>query len=304
MVAVVGVMSTFRPDSSVAKRALRHVGHLDKLIVVDDGSPDSSALDALTDAAIELIRLPQNAGIAAALNIGIERALAEGAEHIVTLDQDSELNPDYVLRCLATFHGASKRTRLGIVFTECVNRVPAIPHRYSPEGYGLVDEGIQSGMVVSTECLADIGLLDERLFIDCVDIEFALRAIDHGWNAGIAPQTNITHSLGRMEPFRPLGVQRYHNGAPALYQYHPPFRRYYIVRNNIDLCLRNLRRRPRWVISVLRRETGPQINTLLSGPHRAKQHLALAVGIAHGLTRRRGKIPNWLARLIQEHQPG
>ena len=300
MTRIIGVMSTFRPDYDVLDRARQHIKQIDELVIVDDGSPDASVLDNLAEDAISVIRLPQNAGIAAALNAGTRVALERGADFILHLDQDTLLDPDYVKRVIDTFECSAMATRLGIVLSDCVNHQPSIPPRYSPEGFGLVDEGIQSGLVVSRECLLDVGLLDERLFIDCVDIEFCLRAGDHGWRIAVASGSNITHSLGRMELLRPFGVQRFKAGQPVRYQYHPPFREYYITRNNIDLCLRNLFKRPRWVLSVARREFVPHIKVLLSGPHAGKQWLAISVGSVHGLIRRRGKIPNWLARAVAE----
>lgn len=298
---VIGVMSTFRPDASVVERARLHAKQVDKLIVVDDGSVDSAVLDELVGAEFEVIRLAENSGIAAALNAGMRAALEQDAEFILNLDQDSVLEDDYVKKALAVFAGAARATRVGVVLTDCVNHQPSIPPMYSPEGFGLVDEGIQSGLVVSASCLREVGLLDERLFIDCVDIEFCLRARDFGWRIAVAPGSNITHSLGRLEPFKPFGVQRYVGGEPLMYQYHAPFREYYITRNNLDLCLRNVRRRPRWVLSVFRRELVPHVKVLISGPHAGKHWLAVTVGAWHGLWRRRGKIPGWLARSVKEH---
>lgn len=299
MAGVFGVVSTFRPDAAVVQRAREHSRQVDKLIVVDDGSPDSRVLDELSGPEFEIIRLAENSGIAIALNTGITAAIAGGAEYIVNLDQDTVLDAGYVAKCLATFASAATATHLGLVLADCVNHQPSIPPRYSPEGFGLVEEGIQSGMIVRADCLRDVGLLDERLFIDCVDIEFCLRMGDRGWRIAVAPGSNITHSLGDMVAFRPFGMQRMHGGEPALYQYHAPFRQYYITRNNIDLVLRNVGKRPRWVLQVMKRETGPHLKAMVGGPHRAKQWLAIGVGGIHGLVRRRGKIPSWLAKAVR-----
>lgn len=292
-------MSTFGPDDSVVTRARGHATQLDHLIVVDDGSPDASALDALIGSQFDVIKLPVNSGIAAALNVGIRRALELEADYVLNLDQDSVLAENYVASLVATFNAAGQPTRLGAVLTDCVNGKPSIPPIFSPEGFGLVDEGIQSGMLVSADCLRDVGMMEERLFIDCVDIEFCLRVRDHGWRIAVAPGSNIIHSLGRQEPLRPFGLQRYIDGVPATYQYHPPFRQYYITRNNIDLVLRNAQQRPRWALSVIKREVGPHFDLLTSGPHRTKHALAMTVGVWHGLIRRRGKIPAWLAKKVQ-----
>lgn len=294
MSLVIGVMSTFNPDSSVATRALEHIQQLDQLIVVDDGSQDSSALELIACERISIIKLDTNSGIAAALNLGTKRAIQKGADYVLHLDQDSLMTEYYVLQCLNTFLSASETTCLGIVIADYVNDFPAIPPRYSPEGFGLVDEGIQSGMMVSAKCINDIGLLDERLFIDCVDTEFCLRAREFGWNIGVAPKSKILHTLGTQIPFSPFGKTISRDGEMVLFQYHPPFRQYYIVRNNVDLCLRYMRKRPRWVISVIRREFVPQIKSCIGSGQMFQHLIACFWGITHGLTRRRGKIPNWM----------
>ena len=296
MSRVIGVMSTFNPDSSVASRAIQHLEQLERLIVIDDGSNDSQVLDKLLDDRISVVRLETNSGIAKALNTGTKLAIKEGAKWVLHLDQDSTLTPNYVSICLKTFNLASESTRLGIVLADLVNEAPAIPPRYSPEGFGLVDEGIQSGMMISASCLDDIGLLDERLFIDCVDTEYCLRARDSDWNIAIAPGTQILHSLGTQKVFAPFGITKLKNGTPVLFEYHSPLRQYYIVRNNIDLCIRNIFIRPRWVISVLRREFIPQLKNCI-GTSNTRPHIyALFWGVIHGIVRRRGKIPAWLAK--------
>ena len=300
MPAVFAVVPTFHPDSAVVERLSVLSAQVDHVIVVDDGSSAVSAptLAAIEDAGHELLRSESNQGIAAALNRGIELALARRADFVLTMDQDSILADGYVAACLAAFDRTVPATRLGIVLSDRVNGQPAIPARRSPEGLGLVDEGIQSGALVSTECLRVAGLMDESLVIDCVYTEFCLRASDAGFKLAVAPGTDMQHALGHRAPLRPFGIQLRHAGRIASYQYHSPFRQYYIVRNNIDLILRNLGRRPRWVGAVVKREIGPRITTVVSGPHRLRQVLAILVGATHGIMRRRGKIPGWLARLV------
>ena len=298
MSLVIGVMSTYNPDASVVSRANQHLEQLDKLIVVDDGSKDSEILNQLNDQRITLIRLATNSGIAKALNVGTELAVQDGAQWVLHIDQDSALTPNYVDKCIHTFRSASHTTRLGIVLSDYVNDAPAIPPRYSPEGFGLVDEGIKSGMMISKECLDEVGLLDERLFVDCVDTEYCLRARDLKWNIAIAPQTKIIHSLGAQVPFAPFGKTKIREGIPILFQYHPPFRQYYIVRNNIDLCIRHMFSKPRWVLSVIRREFVPIAKNIFGGPSTFNSFVATLCGCFDGLLRRRGKIHSSLNKFI------
>jgi rhamnosyltransferase len=298
---VIAVVPTYRPNDDVIGRLTALRRQVDDVIVVDDGSGTSATdvLDALGRAGLEVIRLPRNGGIAGALNAGTRRALEHGAEFVLNVDQDTDLPDDYVSTALDVFTRASPVTRVGVVCVDAVNGAPSLPTWTSPEGFGLVPEAIQTGFVISRECLETAGLFDERLVIDCVDTEFCLRVRDHGFRIAVAKGTNIGHSIGRRAELRPFGVPlRHENGRIATYQYHSPFRRYYIARNNIDLMLRNLVRRPRWVATVLKREMGGMIISMVSGPQRLAQVLAITTGTLHGLVRRRGMIPDWLKRLV------
>ena len=285
---VIAVVPTFHPDDGVVGRLRDLARQVDRVIVVDDGS-GRSADAALADAAasgIEVHRLERNSGIAAALYTGVRVALDDGA--------------DYVGNALRIVARANAVTRLGIVAVDAVNGAPALPTWVSPEGFGLVPEAIQTGFVISRECLEHGGLFDERLVIDCVDTEYCLRVRDRGFRIAVAKGTDIRHSIGRRAELRPFGIPLRHreSGRIATYQYHSPFRRYYIARNNIDLILRNVARRPRWVGAVLRREMGGMIVSMVSGPQRIAQVLAITTGTVHGLVRRRGMIPGWLKSLI------
>ena len=298
---VIAVVPTFRPADDVPGHLRSLAEQVDRVIVVDDGSGSKSegVLAQLQRGGAHIIRLSVNSGIAAALNAGIRAALADGADFVVNTDQDTELPAGYVAECLSTFARANAVTRLGIVCTDKVNGAPSIPTWYSPENLGLVPEAIQSGFVISRECLEEAGLFDEELVIDCVDTEYCLRVRDHGFRIAVAADTDISHALGEMVPLRPLGITLIHEGGRiAKYQYHSPFRQYYITRNNIDLILRYWAQKPRWVLSVARRQTGPAITTMVAGPHRLKQSLAMLVGALHGVLRVRGKMPNWLWKVL------
>lgn len=301
-VRVIAVVPTYHPDDGVLERLQDLARQVDRVIVVDDGSGSSASdvLDRIEASGMEVQRLARNSGIAAALNAGVRAALDDAADYVVNLDQDTFLPADYVAAALRIFERANPVTRIGVVAVDAVNGAPALPTWTSPEGFGLVPEAIQTGFVISRECLEVAGLFDERLVIDCVDTEYCLRVRDRGFRIAVARGTDIRHSIGRRAELRPFGIPMRHrpSGRIATYQYHSPFRRYYIARNNIDLVLRNLRRRPRWVAAVARRETGGMIVSMVSGPQRIAQVLAITTGTMHGLVRRRGMIPGWLKSLI------
>ncbi|GLI26104.1 glycosyl transferase [Agromyces rhizosphaerae] len=295
------VVPLFRPDHRVVDNIAALAAQVDRVYAVDDGS--GQAADAvvaeLADAGIRVARLERNSGIAAALNAGVRSALDDGADFVVNTDQDTLLPDGYVAACIGTFDRANAVTRLGIVCADAVNGAPSIPTWRSPEGLGLVPEAIQSGFVISRECLERSGLFDERLVIDCVDTEFCLRVRSHGFRIAVADGTDIAHELGEMVPYRPFGVNRRNRNGTFEYQYHSPFRQYYITRNNIDLIFRYFRSHRRWTLAVVKRQTGPGIDAVLSGPHRFRHAVAIAAGGLHGFLRVRGPVPARLGRFLR-----
>lgn len=302
MPKVIAVVPTYHPDTDVVGNLASLAAQVDEVIAVDDGSGPSAdgVLDELERAAanIRVIRLDRNSGIARALNVGTRAALDAGAEYVVNTDQDTLLPDGYVTACLDTFARANRVTRLGIVCADAVNGAPSLPTWTSPEGIGLVPEAIQSGFVLSRDCIEAAGPFDERLVIDCVDTEYCIRVRSRGFRIGIARGTDIRHELGEMVPFRPFGIRLAHRDGGHLYQYHSPFRQYYITRNNIDLVFRYFRTHRRWTLAVVKRQIGPTFDAVVSGPKRAKHLVAVAVGALHGLARIRGPIPPGLRRYL------
>jgi len=59
-----------------------------RILVVDDGSTDGTAGEALAAGAADVLRLPIHRGLAAAFTAGVARALALGADCIVNFDAD------------------------------------------------------------------------------------------------------------------------------------------------------------------------------------------------------------------------
>lgn len=300
MPRVIAVVPTYHPDHDVVDHMRILVDQVDRLIVVDDGTgPAAEAvLTEIEQLGASVVRLDRNRGIAGALNVGVREALSDDADFVVTTDQDTELPAGYVADCLATFAAANPVTRLGIVCADRVNGQPSLPTWTSPEGLGLVPEAIQSGFVISRETLERAGLFDERLVIDCVDTEYCIRVRDRGFRIAIARGTDIGHELGEMVPFRPFGLRLPNRTGAFEYQYHSPFRQYYIIRNNIDLVFRTLRRHPRWAMAVVKRQIGPAVDAVVSGPRRWRHLVATVVGGVHGFFRIRGPIPAGLRRYL------
>src|SRR5690349_10108270 len=68
-----------------------------RVILVDNASTDGSAGVALTNfPQVEVILNPYNAGFSEGNNIGIKKALADGARYVVLLNPDTIVEPEWL----------------------------------------------------------------------------------------------------------------------------------------------------------------------------------------------------------------
>ncbi|HWL00864.1 MAG TPA: glycosyltransferase [Microbacteriaceae bacterium] len=281
---VVAVVAAFRPDDGFRERVRVLLEQVESVVIVDDGS----GVPPIAEERIDWIAHPTNLGIGAALNTGVARARSLGATHVLTLDQDTLLHPDYVASVSGAFDAATI-TRAGVAVADVINGVASIPTWHSPEGLPLAPEAIQSGMLVSVDCIDDAGAFDERLFIDSVDREFCHRIRERGWAVVIASGASIEHEIGRLEPLR----------AGGSYEWHAPFRQYYIARNGVIVARRFRHAEREWSNAMLRATFDEARKLVRNGPRRAKHALASGIGVLHGLVGVGGRIPRTLERLLR-----
>lgn len=89
MVAV--VIPAYNEEKTIREVVEAVKSYVDEIIVVDDGSSDKTAKVALLQGA-KVLRHFLNRGQGAALQTGIEAALGDGADIIVTFDADGQFN--------------------------------------------------------------------------------------------------------------------------------------------------------------------------------------------------------------------
>ena len=81
-------------------RAVRGAVPQARIVVIDDGSADTTASEA-RDAGAEVISLPVNLGYGSALQTAYLFARAEGVERLVQLDADGQHEPLHIVDLLA-----------------------------------------------------------------------------------------------------------------------------------------------------------------------------------------------------------
>lgn len=153
------------------------------------------------------IPLFKNKGIAAAQNIGIQKAISLNCEYVIFFDQDS-LIPSFYINNMVNEYQRIRRSfpNLFILGPQTINGRTQEPykstiHQYKPLTTGFIKKPdvISSGSCVSISSIQDVGLLDESLFIDYVDHEWCWRAQAKGYICGITTNVKLTHFIGQNE---------------------------------------------------------------------------------------------------------
>lgn len=276
---VLAVVSTYNPGTALVDSVERLLDECTWVVVSDDGSSRSS--DTLFERCellgATVLRPGSNSGIAAALNRGIEQGLSAhpGTQLILTMDQDSTLDPGYadaVRRAQASARAAG--VPVGMLTPD---RIAGLPRRSrgSRRGIALSGEPIQSGLVIPVEAWTALGPLREDLFIDGVDSEYFLRAAEAGMHAVVATGAGISHQLGTMTTAvlfgRPLTLGR----RAIRVRTAASWRYYFIFRNRIHLVRDHGARHPWWAVKgVLADLRHLAIVTLLAPGRRARITMA------------------------------
>ena len=181
------------------------------VVVADNGSIDGS-VEAIRDAfpGVELVETGANLGFSGGNNAGIRRALERGADWVVLLNNDAELEPG----ALEAFAAAPPAGVLAgkLLFPD--GRVQWAGQRLSlrfgysgrPHGFGRPDgpqyavagevpRAVGALMAVSRPAIEAAGLLDDALFAYVEDVDWSLRIREAGFVCRFVPGARARHAL-------------------------------------------------------------------------------------------------------------
>jgi GT2 family glycosyltransferase len=211
-----------------------------KLLVVDNGSRDDSlAYLAASWPDVEVVAIPDNVGVTAALNRGLEAAA--DAEFVALFNNDMEMEPDCLselVRALVEHPEAGSAGAKLVDFhrrdvldgTGDTLRWTGLATR---RGHGEPNDGrygeaeavfgaCGGAALYRREALAQVGLLDEAFFAFSEDVDWALRAQLAGWTCRYVPSAVV-----------------YHMGSATIGRGLSDFTAYHLWRNAIWMIVKN-----------------------------------------------------------------
>lgn len=225
------VTVTFNPDIlCLKKQFLSLQGQIDSAVIIDNGSRNYEEIKDLAEKFnFVMISLPENMGLSHAQNIGIENAISRGAEYLLLLDQDSVLGANFI----SAMNKMYTQNNVGILgpsfydphtneFYWGTNYIGPFIKRTPIEEITDVTYVIASGSFFSSEVYEKVGKMEEALFVDYIDVEWALRAKKLGYRVAMTNQASMAHTIGDSR-LNLLGRK---------ISVHSPMRRYFLVRNS------------------------------------------------------------------------
>jgi glycosyltransferase involved in cell wall biosynthesis len=200
-VALIPAYQAEETVGDVVRGARRHV---DRVLVVDDGSTDRTA-ERAAEAGAEVLRLPENTGKGTAARAGLERILASDATHVVFLDADGQHDPDDLPALL----GAARQGEAFVIGSRVARpeETPAVRYRTNEIGSRIltrmtgheVEDGQSGYRVIAADILRRLKL-NARGYL--IETEILLKAAPHVVGFRHVPVRAIYGGPSHYRPFR------------------------------------------------------------------------------------------------------
>jgi len=280
---VCAVVVTYHPDPGFPDRLDRVRPQVGRVVVVDNGS-SPQAREMLRNAAgpdVGLILNDANLGVATALNQGVRHVMGSSCRWVLTLDQDSTVEPFLVEALLEAYNDFPMKEDLAVVGSNYYDEKRAktlVPE--SPAQPSCLEQTtvITSGSMISVDAYARVGPFRDDFFIDHVDDEYCLRARAMGYKVILCRRPVIRHSIGGAVGKRILGRMVWSSN-------HSAARRYYMARNFLWVAREYLFSRPGWVTLRALRHAGFLLLMVLLEKERLGKIKSTARGVRDGIRR-------------------
>jgi GT2 family glycosyltransferase len=204
----------------LARRAAAHGRRYREISVKATPTYETSALASADTVADEFVylQLPRNVGYAGGNNVGIRIALAEGCDAVWILNNDTTVAPDALgmLVSFAANHMPFAAAGVCILEHDRPGRVQCLGggnYNWALSRHTLVGSDLDiseirtwppptpdyvagSAMFIPRSTLETVGLLDERFFLYCEEVDFAERCRQKGLRPVVCVDARVRHIFG------------------------------------------------------------------------------------------------------------
>jgi rhamnosyltransferase len=235
---IAGIVVLYNPGEDVLDCIKTYLGQVGRLFALDNSDSPPAVAEAIKQMAhVEYRTFHGNLGIARALNIGAEIAIADGYKFLLCMDQDSKAAPDMVDVLLKV--GPTADQTLGILAPFHSIAIQPLPKPGEPECQQILTAWT-SGTLLNLAVYQKVGPFNEEYFIDFVDHEYCMRLNLAGYKIYRINQAVLQHNIGNNTH------RRNFLWVDLIVSNYTPVRRYYITRNRFHLASRMAKHFPRF----------------------------------------------------------
>ncbi|MFO7447593.1 MAG: glycosyltransferase family 2 protein [Ignavibacteriaceae bacterium] len=227
MSKVAAIVVLYNPDWEVLENIKSYINQVDILFAVDNSAPviNKTILDQiLLFDHVRYICNHTNLGIAAALNIGAQKAVNEGFEYLLTMDQDSIATPNMVEKLIECCSG---NEFIGLAAPEHLTSF-SLNCNLREKIYENESVVMTSGNIINLAAFNKTGGYNEKLFIDYVDYDYCIRLKENNYQIVRVKNAVLFHNVGKLAE-KKIGFKKVYPTN------HNPIRLYYQTRNRFYL---------------------------------------------------------------------
>jgi GT2 family glycosyltransferase len=169
-----------------------------------------------------------NSGLATAYNRALRWAEGQGSAWLLTLDQDTAVPRDFFVKMAAAARESSRYAGIGAIVPQIAAgrrqlspnyfQFGAIPRWYQAGFVGVPGElvfAFNSGSMLSTAALKQVGGYDPRFWLDDSDAMIFSKLHEHGKRVYVAGDVQLEHEFSMKDMQRRMSAERYRNALFA-----------------------------------------------------------------------------------------
>jgi len=239
-IKISGCVVLYNPGENILYNINLILNQINRLYVIDNS--DQNKYEILLDNNnISYIKNYENRGVASALNQAARQSIIDGYNYLLTIDQDSLLDP-HLIDNYIKYLQSNKSDRLGLLSPNYLYKEYSKNLVRKSDYYILLS--MTSGSLLNLDAYKKVGPFLEKLFIDYVDFEYCLRLRNKGFTIIKIHNANICHNLGSIQErkflFRKISITD-----------HSPLRLFYRTRNRFYVYKLYLKHFPVFVLRDL-----------------------------------------------------